>query len=70
DICNQIPGCVGEFIPLCHLGLLALMAVYFTENRISWVYVQSLAKRMISSHLLSRIKSQSAQTLSEVDFVA
>ncbi|WP_228386104.1 hypothetical protein, partial [Pseudomonas helleri] len=25
-----------------HLGLLALMAVYFTENRISWVYVQSL----------------------------
>ncbi|KMN10200.1 hypothetical protein TU85_26340, partial [Pseudomonas helleri] len=42
DICNQIPGCVGEFIPLCHLGLLALMAVYFTENRISWVYVQSL----------------------------
>ncbi|WP_222932622.1 hypothetical protein, partial [Pseudomonas lundensis] len=43
DICNQIPGCVGEFIPLCHLGLLALMAVYFTENRISWVYVQSLA---------------------------
>ena len=35
DICNQIPGCVGEFIPLCHLGLLALMAVYFTENRIS-----------------------------------
>ncbi|MQU61409.1 TIR domain-containing protein, partial [Pseudomonas helleri] len=24
------------------LGLLALMAVYFTENRISWVYVQSL----------------------------
>ncbi|WP_206540861.1 hypothetical protein, partial [Pseudomonas helleri] len=43
DICNQIPGCVGEFIPLCHLGLLALMAVYFTENRISWVYEQSLA---------------------------
>ncbi|WP_218574324.1 hypothetical protein, partial [Pseudomonas sp. FSL R10-1339] len=27
-----------------HLGLLALMAVYFTENRISWVYVQSLAR--------------------------
>ncbi|PAA00798.1 hypothetical protein CJU78_24330, partial [Pseudomonas fragi] len=25
-----------------HLCLLALMAVYFTENRISWVYVQSL----------------------------
>ncbi|KMM87381.1 hypothetical protein, partial [Pseudomonas lundensis] len=46
DICNQIPGCVGEFIPLCHLGLLALMAVYFTENRISWVYVQSLAVSM------------------------
>ncbi|WP_223182098.1 hypothetical protein, partial [Pseudomonas lundensis] len=44
DICNQIPGCVGEFIPLCHLGLLALMAVYFTENRISWVYVQSLRR--------------------------
>ncbi|WP_223182102.1 hypothetical protein, partial [Pseudomonas lundensis] len=45
DICNQIPGCVGEFIPLCHLGLLALMAVYFTENRISWVYVQSLKEQ-------------------------
>ncbi|WP_228393890.1 hypothetical protein, partial [Pseudomonas helleri] len=28
-----------------HLGLLALMAVYFTENRISWVYVQSLESR-------------------------
>ncbi|WP_218580742.1 hypothetical protein, partial [Pseudomonas sp. FSL R10-2964] len=27
------------------LGLLALMAVYFTENRISWVYVQSLEIR-------------------------
>ncbi|NNA15383.1 methyl-accepting chemotaxis protein, partial [Pseudomonas lundensis] len=46
DICNQIPGCVGEFIPLCHLGLLALMAVYFTENRISWVYVQSLVPKL------------------------
>ncbi|WP_233609202.1 hypothetical protein, partial [Pseudomonas saxonica] len=52
DICNQIPGCVGEFIPLCHLGLLALMAVYFTENRISWVYVQSLVMDMYSKLLI------------------
>lgn len=44
DICNQIPGCVGEFIPLYHLGLLALMAVDSIEICISRVFVQSLAQ--------------------------
>ncbi|WP_212555992.1 hypothetical protein, partial [Pseudomonas lundensis] len=34
-----------------HLGLLALMAVYFTENRISWVYVQSLVTRKMAPSL-------------------
>ncbi|KMN16095.1 hypothetical protein TU85_25375, partial [Pseudomonas helleri] len=68
DICNQIPGCVGEFIPLCHLGLLALMAVYFTENRISWVYVQSLSEKTVSTYktrLLQKLNIKSVVYLAE-----
>ncbi|KPZ01516.1 hypothetical protein ALO43_200203 [Pseudomonas tremae] len=36
EVLQRRPGCVGEFIPLCYLCHLALIAVYFTENRIYW----------------------------------
>ncbi|MBP0948832.1 hypothetical protein V2J59_26395, partial [Pseudomonas alliivorans] len=33
DVCNQIPGCVGEFVPFGHRGLLPLMDADFTDSR-------------------------------------
>jgi hypothetical protein len=36
DICNQIPGCVGEFVPFSHREFLPLMVADFTESQRSW----------------------------------
>lgn len=33
NTCNQFPGCVGEFIPFGHRGLLPLMDADSTESR-------------------------------------
>ncbi|WP_218580732.1 hypothetical protein, partial [Pseudomonas sp. FSL R10-2964] len=43
-----------------HLGLLALMAVYFTENRISWVYVQSLDRLLSTTPTQAILQNGSA----------
>ncbi|MCP1464566.1 hypothetical protein J3D60_002391 [Pseudomonas sp. S3E17] len=40
---EDIGGCIREFIPLCHRGLLAFMAADFTGIDISKDFIQSLS---------------------------
>ncbi|MGO2707043.1 MAG: LuxR C-terminal-related transcriptional regulator, partial [Pseudomonas helleri] len=43
-------------------------AVYFTENRISWVYVQSLSEKTVSTYktrLLQKLNIKSVVYLAE-----